>query len=178
MNAMPRRPILSIALATLLAGCAVPYAAAPDVPAALKPAANESHAFTWHAFGSQIYECRTGEAGKVAWTFIAPEADLFNDRHEKVGVHGAGPNWAAPDGSKTVGTVKARSDGQRPGDIPWLLLSATSAGGPGKLAAIASVQRIHTAGGAAPAQGCTAPGDAGQRIKVPYTADYVFFSGK
>jgi len=178
MTATPRRPILSIALVTLITGCAAPYAAAPDVPLALKAPANESYLFTWHAVGSQIYECRAGEAGKLTWAFVAPDADLFDDAREKVGTHGAGPHWAAPDGSKVTGTVKARADAQRNGDVPWLLLAGTSAGGSGKLAAVTSVQRIRTVGGAAPAQGCRAATDEGKRVKSPYTADYVFFSAK
>jgi hypothetical protein len=178
MTVTLQRLILSLALATLITGCAAPYTAAPEVPLALKPAANENHAFTWHAVGSQIYQCRTAEAGKLTWAFVAPEADLFDDRHEKMGTHGAGPHWAAPDGSKVTGTGKARSDAPRTGDIPWLLLAGTSVGGPGKLASVTSVQRIRTAGGSAPAQGCTAGADEGKRFKSPYTADYVFFSAK
>jgi hypothetical protein len=178
MTPAVRHPILFMACAALVAGCATQQAAAPDVPAALKPAADERYAFTWHAAGSQIYECRPGDAGKLAWAFVAPEAELFDDRHERVGVHGAGPHWAASDGSRVTGTVKARSDAAKPGDIPWLLLAAASAGGPGKLAAMRSVQRINTVGGTAPAQGCSVQGDTGKRFKAPYTADYVFFSAK
>jgi hypothetical protein len=171
----------AVICAGLLSACAVskpagPADAAKPVPAVLKPADNERAAFTWHAVGSQIYECRADGKGGWAWVFIAPEADLFNQKDEKVGTHGAGPNWTALDGSRSVGTVKARANGERPADIPLLLLSTKSAGGAGKMASITSVQRLNTEGGDAPARGCAAQADAGKRVKEGYTADYVFFT--
>jgi hypothetical protein len=152
--------------------------AAKPVPAALKPADNERAAFTWHAVGAQIYECRASDKGGWAWVFVAPEAELFNQKEEKVGTHGAGPNWTALDGSKTVGVVKARADGESPADIPQLLLTAKSAGTPGKMANVTSVQRLNTQGGSASATGCAVQADAGKRVKEGYTADYVFFTSK
>jgi len=99
-------------------------------------------------------------------------------RNEKVGHHGAGPHWTALDGSKTIGTVKARSGGQRAADIPWLLLGAKSDGTPGKMATVTSVQRINTEGGNAPAAGCATASDAGKRVKEGYTSDYVYFTAR
>lgn len=95
-----------------------------------------------------------------------------------VGTHGAGPRWAALDGSQTLGTVRARADGARASDIPLLLLSAKSSGTPGKMASVTSVQRLNTEGGNAPATGCQYAADAGKRTKEGYTSDYVFFSAK
>jgi hypothetical protein len=161
-----------------LGACATGPKGADAVPAALRPADNERAAFTWHAVGSQIYECRASDKGGWAWVFVAPEADLFNQKDEKVGTHGAGPNWAALDGSKTIGAVKARADAARPTDIPLLLLTAKSAGTPGKMAGVTSVQRLNTEGGNAPARGCAVQADAGKRVKEGYTADYVFFIAK
>lgn len=155
----------------LLAACATP---AVELPAAIKASAGERAAFTWHATGVQIYECRAGDKGALAWQFVAPEAELFGPGGAKVGTHGAGPHWTALDGSKTIGTVKARANGQREADIPWLLLSARSAGGPGRLAEVTGVQRINTIGGNAPAKGCEVQADAGKRIRQDYSADYVF----
>jgi hypothetical protein len=187
MKSIPTASPLNLGLAAaavcaaLLSACASGPTAQADarpVPASLKPADSERAAFTWHAIGSQIYECRASDKGGWAWVFVAPEADLFNQKDEKVGTHGAGPNWAALDGSKTVGTVKARADGERPADIPLLLLTAKSAGTPGRMAGVTSVQRLNTEGGNAPATGCAARADAGKRVKEGYTADYVFFSAK
>lgn len=175
--------------AGLLAGAALLVACAPAtplasraasgdgaVPAALKPADNQRAAFTWSATGSQIYECRANDKGGFAWAFVAPEAQLFDQNRQPVGLHGAGPFWSSLDGSRTIGAVKARAEGARPGDIPLLLLSASSAAGPGKMAAVTSVQRLNTVGGNPPASGCNAAPDTGKRIKQSYTADYVFFT--
>ena len=168
-------PLASVLLgAALLAACASPGAPPMEVPAAIKAPDGERAAFTWHAVGVQIYECRVGDKGALAWQFVAPEADLFGPGGEKAGTHGAGPNWTALDGSKTLGTVKARANGQREADIPWLLLSAKSAGAAGKMAGITSVQRINTLGGNAPAKGCEAAADSGKRLRQGYSADYVF----
>ncbi len=172
------RPIPAVAALVTLAACSAPKppsAAPAAVPAALQPAGPEKAAFTWSAVGTQNYECKADGKGGWAWTFIAPEADLLNAKKEKVGTHGAGPFWAAPDGSSITGAVKARSPAPRSADIPWLLLTATSAGKPGKMHTVSSVQRIATQGGVAPDTGCTAAA-AGQMLKQPYTADYVFFS--
>lgn len=151
-----------------------PDAAMAALPAAIQAPAGERAAFTWQAIGSQIYECRAAEKGGWAWQFVAPEADLFGPGGEKTGTHGAGPHWTALDGSRTVGTLKARADARRAADIPWLLLSAKSAGTPGRMASITSVQRINTVGGVAPAKGCDTQADAGKRTRERYSADYVF----
>jgi hypothetical protein len=168
-------------VAVLLTACAgesmTEAAMAPDVPAAIKAGDGEKIAFLWHAIGSQVYECRADAKGATAWAFIAPEADLFDSRGAKVGTHGAGPHWAAADGSKTIGTVKARAPGEGAPDVPWLLLAAKPEGS-GRMAAVTSVQRIHTHGGNASPAGCTQAADAGKQLKQPYTADYVFFVAK
>lgn len=166
--------------AALLAACATPPAlpTAPNVPAILKPADNEKAQFTWAARGVQIYECKANASANGAWlwTFVAPKAELFDAKGATVGEHGAGPFWASSDGSRVNGTVKQRADSPASGSIPWLLLSATSTGGPGKMSKISSVQRINTAGGTAPVQGCAGQPDAGRQVQVPYTSDYVFFA--
>jgi hypothetical protein len=38
------------------------------------------------------------------------------------------------------------------------------------------IQRVNTAGGVAPSNGCTSFADVGHLAFVPYTADYVFFA--
>ncbi len=149
-----------------------------SIPVALTVSDNEKQAFSWGATGSQIYECKADPSGKLAWIFKGPEADLFNAKNEKVGTHGAGPFWMAVDGSKTVGTVKARADAPNKSDIPWLLLATQSVGTPGAMARVTSVQRINTRGGVAPATGCANATDVGQVSKQSYVSDYVFFVAK
>ena len=157
---------ISIVLAVLAAGCA----GTVPVPEQLKPGAGETLAFVVPAKGVQIYECRAGN-----WAFVAPDAELFDRAGKKIGSHYAGPHWEAADGSKVVGAVKQRADAPAAGDIPWLLLSAKSVGGEGAFSKVTSIQRVATVGGIAPAAGCN---EAGARARVPYTADYYFFSPK
>ena len=147
-----------------------------EVPAQLKPAAGESRSATLAARGVQIYECRARKdaPGAFEWAFVAPEAELFDAGGTRVGRHFAGPRWESNDGSRVVGTVKERADAPAPGAIPWLLLSTKPEGPEGAFSKVTSIQRVNTAGGAAPAASC--PSDqAGARQRVPYTADYVFF---
>ena len=164
-----------------LAGLAVTVAACTstpsvDVPVPLKPSAGEAVVLTSPARGVQISECRARKDGAgFEWAFVAPEAELFDAKSYSIGHHGAGPTWQANDGSRIVGSVRARADAPVTGAVPWLLLSAKSTGPTGVLAAVTSIQRINTAGGVAPATPCT-DGLQGTTVRVPYTADYVFYA--
>lgn len=158
-----------IAAAALLAG----GCNAVLVPDSIRPA-DERLAWTVAATGVQIYECRSAKAG-FAWAFVAPEATLFDQRGRPIGTHGAGPFWQAHDGSRVVGSVKARADATAANAIPWLLLQTKSTAVAGSFSAITSIQRINTSGGIAPVDGCSAT-TAGVTRRVPYSADYVFFT--
>src|SRR3954462_9628801 len=136
----------------------------------LKVDADESLEMIVPAKGVQIYECRNSE-----WAFVAPAADLFDANGKKIGRHYEGRQWEAADGSKIVGTVKARTNAPAKGAIPWLLLSAQSVGGKGAFSGVSSVRRVNTMGGAAPLAHCSAA-EAGNLVRVPYTADYYFFT--
>jgi hypothetical protein len=179
-NPMMTLSILSVAL---LAACKSPPTAVaagapaqPSVPQAIQADSSERVAFVWGAVGTQNYNCKSDGKGGWEWGFVAPEADLFNAKKDKVGSHGAGPFWAAPDGSRIEGSVKARQAASSAQDIPWLLLNTKSTGGPGKMAAISSVQRINTVGGVAPKDGCASAADVGKAVKQPYSSDYVFLT--
>src|SRR5215207_3627069 len=76
---------------------AVPSFAHAQAPAAIA-APGESAVATWHAEGAQIYECKAGADGKLAWAFREPIATLLLDG-KTVGRHYAGPNWEHTDGS-------------------------------------------------------------------------------
>ena len=169
---------VSISLVALVMGCASsPAPEALKVPAVLDPGAGEKLALVVPAKGDQIYECRAkkDQAGSLEWAFVAPEAVLYDGVGKKIGRHYAGPHWEAADGSKVVGAVKQRADAQSAKDIPWLLLGAKSVGKNGAFSRVTSIQRVATAGGVAPAAGCTL---AGQQARVPYTADYYFFTAR
>lgn len=118
--------------------------------------------------GVQIY-CWSGSS----WDFVAPEAVLYADAgdHGVVATHFGGPTWESNSGSRVVGTVIDRCTPD-PDSIPWLLLGAASAEGPGLFGRVTFIQRLNTVGGKAPA----VPGDfRGQVARVPYTADYLFY---
>jgi hypothetical protein len=173
-------PRVALLLLASLAACAgpqpVPLAGVPDK---LRPASNESLAMIVPAKGVQIYECRarTDMTGGYEWVFLAPEAELFDARGNRIGRHYAGPNWESNDGSKIVGAVKERADATAAGAIPWLLLAAKSVGAEGSFSKVTSIQRVNTAGGVAPGGGCTAA-TSGAPARVPYTADYYFFAAR
>jgi Protein of unknown function (DUF3455) len=176
---MSARHILVAAASALLGACASTPIATP-VPDNLKPDAKERAAFVRHARGVQIYRCDAAEGGAFKWTFVAPEAQMFDNATSQavLGTHGAGPFWQGNDGSRVVGKVKSRADASNAAaDIPWLLLTTTAEGASGQMSAVKSIQRIKTGGGVAPAAGCAAAGDVGKQARVPYVADYVFFVG-
>jgi hypothetical protein len=158
-----------LAAALIASGCS-----SLAVPDALN-AVNQQRALTAAATGVQIYECRATKSGDYTWTFVAPEAQLFDKQGRSIGTHGAGPFWQSNDGSRVVGAVKARADAPSAGAIPWLLLETKSTATTGSFSAVTSIQRINTVGGVAPAGGCNAAA-AGTTLRVPYSADYVFFT--
>lgn len=143
----------------------------------LAPPANESLVMVAAARGVQIYECRVAESahGGYAWVFVAPDAMLEDAHGRTLGRHGAGPYWEATDGSRVIGKVVQRADAPEAGAIPWLLLATTTSDPGGAFGRVTSVQRVNTAGGVAPATGCSRD-TAGTKANVRYTADYRFFA--
>jgi len=178
---MPRQTrIVSAAFAALSAIAAPPML--PNVkvvPEALKAPVDQVLAFELQATGVQIYECRAIKEvpTRFEWAFKAPQADLFDASGKQVGRHYGGPTWEGTDGSRVVGDVMAKDTSLSSGSIPWLLLGAKSTSGEGLFSRVRSIQRLNTTGGAAPAE---APGasQAGQEVRVPYTATYAFYVGK
>jgi Protein of unknown function (DUF3455) len=148
-----------------------------DMPPALAAPAGNELAFEFLAEGVQIYSCAGPAAGSPAWAFQAPEATLTDRRGQMAGTHGAGPTWKALDGSSVVG-AKVEGATPDPSAIPWLLLRASShAGGAGRMADVTFVQRLQTAGGNAPSEGCSSA-TVGAVARVPYRAVYCFYRGR
>jgi len=145
-----------------------PLSAHAEVPAAIA-APSETVVATWHAEGAQIYECKGGADGKLAWAFREPIAALLLDG-KTVGRHYAGPNWEHADGSAVVGKVTGNAPGTTPKDIPWLRLEVIASRGSGVLSGVTTVQRINTQGGRLDG----ACEKAGTFQSAPYSADYVF----
>src|SRR5262245_21273887 len=168
---------LALVLFSGYAAASEPMTPSPSVAQKLKLGAEESLAMIVPAKGVQIYECRASQVQGVGyeWAFVAPEADLFDTSGMKIGRHYAGPSWEAIDGSKIVGSVQQSAAAPDDGAIAWLLLGAKSVGPAGTFSKVSSVRRVHTAGGVAPIDGCSATA-AGMRARVPYTADYYFFT--
>jgi hypothetical protein len=169
-------------LSLLLSLATLPALAAMNEPAGisdkLRPAADEQVAFALKAEGAQIYACKPSprDPYAYAWSFVAPEATLA-EGGAVIGRHYGGPTWeSASDRSSVKGAVRERQDGGA-GNIPWLLLGATPASTPGKFANVTSVQRVATRGGVEPSDACDAS-KVGQEIRVPYTADYYFYTRK
>jgi len=154
---------LSIVAASTLAG-----AASAQVPPAIA-APGESAVVTLHAEGTQVYECKAGSDGKLAWAFREPIATLLLDG-KTVGRHYAGPTWEHVDGSAVVGKAVANAAGNTPSDIPWLKLEVAAHRGTGLLSGVTTVQRINTRGGVH-AGACD---QAGALHSAPYAADYAF----
>src|ERR1700745_2890324 len=91
--------------------------AEPPLPGAIA-APGETVVLSAHAEGAQIYECKAGTDGKLAWAFREPIATLLVDG-KTVGRHYAGPNWEDTDGSAVLGKTAASVPGATPNDIPW-----------------------------------------------------------
>jgi len=129
----------------------------------------EAVVFTVHAEGAQVYECKAGADGKLAFAFREPIATLLIDG-KTIGRHYAGPTWEHSDGSAVVAKAAGNAPGSTPNDIPWLKLEVTAGRGNGVLTGITTVQRINTRGGK-----LDGPCDqAGSFKSAPYSAEYVF----
>jgi hypothetical protein len=153
------------------------YAAvAQQVPPQLQPPSGEQLLLQVHAMGSQVYSCKA-DGSQYAWTLKAPDAALFDKDGKPFGKHFAGPEWEANDGSRVTGKAVANAPSPDPDSIPWLLVNIVSHDGNGVLSRATSIQRLNTKGGKAPASGCDAA-HAGQELRVPYTADYLFYASK
>lgn len=173
------RPILAAALSLLAVTSSSQAAndhdrnvAPPDLPLPVcqeleVPAGNRLFA-RLHALGVQVYQWSGS-----AWTFVAPEAELFADPcfHARIGLHYAGPTWEAADGSRVIAAREAGC-APYPGAIPWLRLVATETSGRGRFGRVTYIQRLHTIGGTSP----TTPGTRiGEEARVPYVAEYLLY---
>jgi Protein of unknown function (DUF3455) len=165
---MPVSRTAAVAL-LLLSGSGLSAAAAETALPAAIAAPGEATVVSLHAEGAQLYECKAGADGKLAWAFREPIAALMEDG-KTVGRHYAGPSWEYNDGSAVVGKVTGNAPGATAGDITWLKLDVASRRGSGVLTPVTTVQRINTAGGKLDGV-CD---KAGTWRSMPYSADYVF----
>ncbi len=178
LTAMFRSSLLRaklVALTTFALAAAVPAQRTPSLPPGSEvlqvPA---GHVATLRVFarGVQVYRC---DPVTLQWTFSHPYALLYANAacNSLVGLHTGGPTWMTFSGSTVVGNALAASTVD-PTAIPWLLLEARSAQGPGVLANTTFIQRVNTVGGLRPAS----PGNPGQIVLIPYSAEYVFYRSR
>jgi hypothetical protein len=165
---MPLLKKTALALLLLSGSLAGASAAETPLPAAIA-APGETVVLSVHAEGAQVYECKAGTDGKLAWAFREPIATLMADG-KTVGRHYAGPSWEHIDGSAVVGKVVGNAPGATANDISWLKLDVASHRGSGTLTPVTTVQRINTQGGKLDG----ACDKAGATKSAPYSADYVF----
>ena len=168
----------------------------PPMPANLEVPQGHEVFLHGRATGTQNYVCLSTPAG-YRWQFLGPQATLYvslaNDLQQQITTHFLSANpaengtaratwmgsfdssqvWARPIANSSDPSYVA------PNSIPWLLLHAVGrqAGptGGNMLTRTTYIQRLNTAGGIAPAAGCTQPAEIGALALVPYTTDYFFY---
>ena len=181
MNKLTRTTTSAVALAAaaLLAACAsAPMVMKIDnaaLPEAVRVPADQKMLMATMGVGELTYECREKKdmAGQHEWAFVGPMATLFSTERKTVGKYYAGPTWEAADGSKVTGKQVAVAP-SGPGNIPLQLVKAEPAMGNGAMTGVSYIQRLNTKGGVAPSMACDMA-SKGQRQKVAYQADYVFY---
>lgn len=166
------------------------------VPADIEVGAGFSLFFRAHAVGTQNYMCLPSGAS-FAWAPIGPQATLFQTLfgsfEQQVATHFLSQNpseggvaratWQMSLDSSRVWAKMVRPSSDPayvdPNAIPWLLLEKAGfeAGPSGGFFLMDTryIQRVNTAGGKAPATGCTQATNIGATAFVPYEADYLFF---
>jgi len=177
---------LAIALITgaiaLLAGCAgvkaPPKEFAQDrLDDQIQVPAGNVVALETTAVGLLNYECKANPAmgGNIGWVLASPQAELV-DRTGKVVAKYSGPpaTWTHTDGSSVVGMQIAVAP--RPGstNLALQLVKGTPATMPGAMQNITYIQRIKTKGGQDFSKACT-QADVGDKLTLPYQADYIFW---
>jgi hypothetical protein len=173
----------------------------PPVPTDIIVPAGNTPFLKGQAVGTQNYICSpAANASGAAWKLFGPQATLFftfkwfnSEIRQQITTHFLSPNpdeagiarptWQSSlDSSAVWGKVKASYDKQdfvAPGAIPWLLVEIVGdesgpAGG-ASLTPTKFIHRLNTAGGVAPATGCSGLADLAKTAIVPYTTDYYFY---
>lgn len=166
----------------------------PPVPPTLEVPARHRPFLRGYASGTQNYICLPLPDGSgFDWTFFGPQATLFNDDALQITTHFLSPNpdeggmarptWQHSQDTSTVWAMPIASstdpDFVEPDAIPWLLLEVVGADrgptGGSRLTETTYLQRVHTSGGIKPTTGCAEAAHVGNRVLVPYAADYVFY---
>jgi hypothetical protein len=184
--------VVTLAIAHPDAAATPDQLAPPSVPSNLEVPAEFKPFISTSASGTQNYICMPSATG-VSWTFLGPQATLFGESNEQLMTHFLSGNpaenyvpratWQHSRDSSAAWAVAIESSTDpnfvAEGAIPWLLLRVVGTQyGPGwgdRLIRTAYIQRVNTAGGVPPAEGCSLSTDVGRRALVPYTTGYVFY---
>ena len=143
-----------------------------SIPKDIQPPKAHSPYLTVYAKGVQIYQCTINQ-GSYSWQVQAPDAILYNEKHEIIGKHYKGPIWEYKKGSRIEGRI-VNSQSQSDNAISWLLVEVVSKRGDGPFSAASYINRFNTVGGLSPSTGCDA-NHLGSEKKIPYSASYLFY---
>ena len=129
------------------------------------------------AVGVLNYECKANvsTAGTIGWVLASPKADLL-DRNGKTVVAYSGPpaTWTHTDGSSVVGSQVAIAPVIGGTNLPLQLAKGAPGAASGTLNNVSYIQRIKTKGGQDFSKACT-QADLGDKLTLPYQADYIFW---
>ena len=173
----------------------------PKVPDGLDVEDGNEVFLVGHGVGTQNYVCTTSTTSVTGFAFslFTPQATLFDDAGDQLITHFFSPNTDPHVQPPEFGTIRVTWEDSRDSSRVWAFLvkqstdfkfvqkdavawlklqeSGVAVGPTGgrRLTKTTFIQRINTAGGLAPATGCSTLGDVGTRAFVPYSADYFFY---
>ena len=177
--------LVCVSAATVLAACGSmhsPHSAAmpfsqSSLPLSIQVPAGNKVAWETVGKGDITYECKdkANAPGQVEWTFVGPDATLWDRSGKMVGRYFGPPaTWEANDGSKLTATQLAVAPSTA-GALPYQLVKANPAMGSGAMSGVTYIQRVNLSGGVAPANMACTAANKGQKTTVQYQADYIFY---
>ncbi|WP_082578778.1 DUF3455 domain-containing protein [Achromobacter sp. Root565] len=170
------RPAFGLAIVSALAVMPVVSTASEALPPLMEVPAGNFVAWRAPATGFIKYECRRpfGHESIPAWGIASAEARLGDGGKPEEGTYRAHPeSWHALDGSSFTGmeVVRAATGSDRLYDQ---LVMAGPSPVAGLLSGVTYVQRLVSAGGAAPGRPCQ-KSSLGERASVAFQAEFVFW---
>lgn len=123
------------------------------------------------------YECRANVAatGQVGWTLVTPKADLIDRTGKNIGTYSGPPaTWTHNDGSTVIGRQIAIAPALGSNNIAIQLSEGAPNTTPGVMQGVTYIQRINTKGGQDISKACSQT-DIGDKLTLPYQADYIFW---
>lgn len=144
------------------------------LPQSVMVPAGHTVALQTRAAGVLDYECRATPAGPFGWVLMSPKANLLDLAGKDVIAYSGPPaTWTHIDGSRIIGNqVSVAPNGEY--NLPLQLSRAEPSPSAGALQGISFIQRIKTKGGVEKTKPCTTM-NAGEKVTLPYQADYIFW---